>query len=169
MSPKGFTPAGFTPTVGVQALACSELPSQRSALPFRLKASLQPSLKRGYILLELVIALSMFAIGVLGLARALNTSMEVANILNKDQRVRIGMRSFLEEVRRKPLAEMSTTFTDAASGVTYTSTAERIVLNTTRSGTLSDMYNLKITAAYSVGDEQREETVSVYVYKPAQR
>ncbi|HCN79066.1 MAG TPA: hypothetical protein DIT13_18020, partial [Verrucomicrobiales bacterium] len=115
------------------------------------------------------IALSMFAIGVLGLARALNTSMEVANILNKDQRVRIGMRSFLEEVRRKPLAEMSTTFTDAASGVTYTSTAERIVLNTTRGGTLSDMYNLKITAAYSVGDEQREETVSVYVYKPAQR
>jgi len=140
-------------------------PSQRSALPCRLKASL----KRGYILLELVIALSMFAIGVLGLARALNTSMEVANILNKDQRVRIGMRSFLEEVRRKPLAEMSTTFTDAASGVTYTSTAERIVLNTTRGGTLSDMYNLKITAAYSVGDEQREETVSVYVYKPAQR
>lgn len=154
-----------TAHVGVQALACSERPSQRSVLPCRLKASLQ----RGYILLELVIALSMFAIGVLGLARALNTSMEVANILNKDQRVRIGMRSFLEEVRRKPLAEMSATFTDAASGVTYTSTAERIVLNTTRGGTLSDMYNLKITAAYSVGTEQREETVSVYVYKPAQR
>lgn len=135
--------------------------------PAGVQASAAP--RSGYILLELVIALSMFAIGVLGLARALNTSMEVANILNKDQRVRIGMRSFLEEVRRKPLAEMSTTFTDAASGVTYTSTAERIVLNTTRGGTLSDMYNLKITAAYSVGDEQREETVSVYVYKPAQR
>ena len=67
----------------------------------------------GYILFELIIALSMFAIGVLGLARTLNTSMEVANILNREQRVRIGLRSFVEEIRRKPLAEMSASVTDA--------------------------------------------------------
>ncbi len=126
-------------------------------------------LPRGYILLELVIALSMFSIGVLGLARALNTSMEVANILNKDQRVRIGMRSFLEEVRRKPLNEISTSTTDAVTGVTYTSSIERIALTTTRGDTLSDLYNLKVIATYSVGNEQREESVDVYVYKPATR
>jgi len=123
----------------------------------------------GYILLELVIALSMFAIGVLGLARALNTSMEVANILNKDQRVRIGMRSFLEEVRRKPLNEMSTTYTDVATGVTYTSSVERVALTTTRGSTLDDLYNLKIVATFVAGSDQQEESVDVYVYKPAER
>ncbi|WP_133794039.1 type IV pilus modification PilV family protein [Prosthecobacter fusiformis] len=121
----------------------------------------------GYILLELVIALSMFAIGVLGLARALNTSMEVANILNKDQRVRIGMRSFLEEVRRKPLNEMSTTYTDVAIGVTYTSAVERVALTTTRGEILEDLYNLKIVATFVAGNDQQEESVDVYVYKPA--
>jgi hypothetical protein len=38
----------------------------------------------------------------------------------------------------------------------------------TRGGTLSDMYNLKVIASYSVGNELREESVDVYVYKPSQ-
>ena len=124
---------------------------------------------QGYILLELIIALSMFAIGVLGLARALNTSVEVANILNKDQRVRIGMRSFLEEVRRKPLSEMSTTYTDVATGVTYTTAIERVALTTTRGEILADLYNLKVIATFVAGSEQREESVDVYVYKTAEK
>jgi type II secretory pathway pseudopilin PulG len=123
----------------------------------------------GYILLELVIALGMFALGVLGLARALNTSVEVANILNRDQRVRVGLRSFLEEVRRKPLAEMSVSLADAVTGVTYTSSTEPVVLTTTRGGQLSDMYKLTVTAGYAVGGETREESVFLYVHKPAQR
>lgn len=129
-------------------------------------ASAQPG---GYILLELIIALGMFAIGVLGLARALNTSVEVANILNRDQRVRVGLRSFLEEVRCKPLTEMTVSVADAATGVTYTSSTERVVLTTTRGGQLSDLYNLTVTASYAVGGEAREESVSLYVHKPQQR
>lgn len=122
----------------------------------------------GYILFELIIALSMFAIGVLGLARTLNTSMEVANILNREQRVRIGLRSFVEEIRRKPLAEMSASVTDAATGVTYTSTIERVALTTTRGEVLADLYNLKVVASFQAGNETREESVDVYVHKPAQ-
>lgn len=121
----------------------------------------------GYILMEMIIALTIFAIGVLGLAKSLNTSVEIANILNKDQRVRIGMRSFLEEIRRKPLAEMTATYTDVTTGITYTSAMERLALTTTRGETLNDLYNLKIVATYVAGGEQREESVDVYVYKPA--
>lgn len=127
-----------------------------------------PAPRGGYILFELIIALSMFAIGVLGLARTLNTSMEVANILNREQRVRIGLRSFVEEIRRKPLAEMSASVTDAATGVTYTSTIERVALTTTRGEVLADLYNLKVVASFQAGNETREESVDVYVHKPAQ-
>ena len=130
--------------------------------------SLRPT-QHGYILLELIIALSIFSIGVLGLARTLNSSMEVANILNKDQRVRIGMRSFLEEIRRKPHNEMRASITDAASGVTYSSTAEPVSLTMTNGNTMRDLYNLKIMATYSAGNEQREESLDVYVYKPANK
>jgi hypothetical protein len=40
-----------------------------------------------------------------------------------------------------------------------------VTLTTTRGNTLSDLYNLKVVASYSVGSEVREESVSVYVYK----
>ncbi|HEY1081213.1 MAG TPA: hypothetical protein VGE29_03070, partial [Prosthecobacter sp.] len=73
------------------------------------------------------------------------------------------------EVRRKPLSEMTLSTTDVASGVTYTSSIERVALTTTSGSTLNDLYNLKVVAAYSAGNEQREETVDVYVYKPAEK
>ncbi|HYF34893.1 MAG TPA: hypothetical protein VD994_06330 [Prosthecobacter sp.] len=116
-----------------------------------------------------MIALSIFAIAVLGLAKALNTSIEVANILNKDQRIRVGMRSFLEEMRRKPLEQMATSMTDPVSEVTYASTVERVALTTTQGSTLNDLYDLRVVASYAVGGEMREETVSVYVHKPSQQ
>lgn len=139
----------------------------KARLPELSRQSLSPFSRRGYILMEMIIALTIFAIGVLGLAKSLNTSVEIANILNKDQRVRIGMRSFLEEIRRKPLAEMSATYTDVTTGITYTSAVERITLTTTRGDTLNDLYNLKVVATYVAGGQQREESVDVYVYKPA--
>lgn len=128
-----------------------------------------PRIQGGYILFELIIALTIFSIGVLGLAQSLNASMEVANILNKEQRLRIGLRSFVEEIRRKPLNEMVSTLADPALGVTYTSTVEPVSLTMTRGGTLSDMYNLRVIASYTVGNELREESVDVYVYKPSQQ
>ena len=55
----------------------------------------------GYILFELVLALGIFAIAVLGLAKSLNQALETANLLKRDQIIRIGMRNFFEEIRRK--------------------------------------------------------------------
>lgn len=124
---------------------------------------------RAYILLELVIALSIFAIAVLGLANSLSTSVEVSNILNRENAIQIGMRSFIEELRKKPLADMSTSYTDPNLGVTYTSKMERLGIRTARGETLSDLYDLQVTALYTYGMEERTEYVSVYVYKAQQR
>ncbi len=122
----------------------------------------------GYILFELVIALGIFAVAVLGLAKSLNQALETANLLKRDQIIRIGMRNFLEEIRNKPLTEMSMTTTDTTYGVTYSSSTEPVTLRTTRGGTLSDIYNLTIKANSTFNDVPQEDTLSVYVYKPAQ-
>lgn len=125
------------------------------------------SARQGYILLELVIALTIFSIAVLGLARSLTSSLEVANIMNRDQMLRVGMRSFLEEVRIKPLAEMSASFTDTATGITYSSSAEPLTLETSGGSNLPDLHELTIQATYDYAGEQRSDNISVYVYKPS--
>ncbi|MCB1276093.1 hypothetical protein [Prosthecobacter sp.] len=125
--------------------------------------------RKGYILFELVIALTIFALAVLGLAKSLNQALETANLLKRDQIIRIGMRNFLEEIRRKPLTEMSTSQMDTTYGVTYTSSTEPVTLRTTSGGTLSDIYNLTIKATSSFDGVPQEDTLNVYVYKPAQK
>lgn len=124
---------------------------------------------RGYILFELVIALTIFSVGILQMSRHLNDVVGVAKSFNQDQIVRLGMRTFLEEIRKKPLTEISMTQTDIMTGITYTSTTEPVSLKTSRGGILPDMYNLTITASYSNGAGQLEDTISIYVYKPAQK
>ncbi|OYW31189.1 MAG: hypothetical protein B7Z47_01785 [Chthoniobacter sp. 12-60-6] len=123
---------------------------------------------RGYILFELVLALTIFAIAVLGLAKALNQALETANLLRRDQIIRIGMRNFFEEIRNKPLAQMSTTQMDTTYGITFTSSTEALSLKTTNGNILSDMYNLTIHATSSFDGVPQEDTLNVYVYKPAQ-
>lgn len=124
---------------------------------------------RGYILFELVMALTIFALAVLGLAKSLNQALETANLLKRDQIIRIGMRNVFEELRNKPLAKMSTSITDTTYGITYTTSTEALSLKTTRGGILSDMYNLTIRATSSFDGVPQEDTLNVYVYKPAQQ
>ena len=147
----------------------SRPPHPNPVHPVRIPSILSKKSLRAYILLELVIALSIFAIAVLGLANSLSTSLEVANILNRENAVQIGLRSFIEELKKKPLADMSTTLTDATSGVTYTSKMVPVSLRTSRGSNLADLYDLQVTALYTFGGEERTESVSVYVYKPNQR
>lgn len=129
----------------------------------------QRPVSRGYILFELVLALTIFAIAVLGLAKSLNQALETANLLKRDQIIRIGMRNVFEELRNKPLAKMSTTISDTTYGITYTTSTEALSLKTTSGGILSDMYKLTIHATSSFDGVPQEDTLDVYVYKPAQQ
>lgn len=120
--------------------------------------------RRGYILLELIIALSVFAISVLGLARALNNSLEVCNILNRDYAVRLAMRSFLEEMRRKPLADMATSIQDPKLDLTLTSIVEPLDIRSKEGRAVEDMYTLTVKANYLAGGKANEESVFVWVH-----
>lgn len=122
----------------------------------------------GYILLELVIALSIFSIAVLGLARSLNNTIEAANILNKDYAVRLAMRSFLEETRRKPLPEMTSTFKEERLDLTLTSSVKPVEGLRFGNNPLSDLHELKVTADYTAGGKPQQEVIRVWVYQTAQ-
>lgn len=124
--------------------------------------------RRGYILFELVIALTIFSIAVLGLARALSDSLQIVNTMNRETAIRIGLRSFLEERRKKPIADIPGAADDLRLGCTYTTTLEPANLQNRDGRTLSNLYTLTAKAAYTVGNEAQEESVMVYVYQPQQ-
>ena len=117
----------------------------------------------GYILLELIIALSIFSMAVVGLSMALNNTLQTANMLNKDYAVRLAMRSFLEEIKRKPLADMATTLENPQLDLVLTSTVEPLEIRSKEGRAVEDIYTLTVRADYTAGGRARDETVFLWV------
>jgi type II secretory pathway component PulJ len=122
--------------------------------------------RRGYVLFEVVLALTIFASAVLSLATSLNSALETGVNLNRENAIRMGLRSFIEETRRKEVADMATEARDDRLDVTYSSTVEELSLKNKDGTLLADLYVLHAKASYGEGEAAREETTDLYVYKP---
>jgi type II secretory pathway pseudopilin PulG len=123
------------------------------------------SSRQGYLLLELILALTIFSLAIVGLVRSLQVGIQTAAILNRENDVRIGLRSFLEEVRRKPLSEMATSVDDARLGVTFNSELDELTVKDRNGSILKDLYKLHAFANYTIGAEERSESVEMWIYK----
>ncbi|QIF02240.1 hypothetical protein [Roseimicrobium sp. ORNL1] len=121
----------------------------------------------GYLLLELILAMSIFSLAVMGFAQTLHMALQTTGVLNRENDIRIGMRSFLEEVRRKPLAELTQSYTDERLGVTFNSAAEELTLKDRNGTVLKDLHKLIVTATYTASGESHSEALEVWVYKTA--
>ena len=121
---------------------------------------------KGYVLFEVILALTVFSVAVMGMAQALGGAIERAGQLNRENDIRVGLRSFLEEMRRKEISDMAQSTKDDHLDVTFTSTVEPLNLRDRNGSVLNDLYTLHATAGYKIGSEDHEESVDVYVYKP---
>jgi type II secretory pathway component PulJ len=80
-----------------------------------------------YVLLELVIALTVFAIVVTGLASVLHSALDAANLLRREAALRRGLESILVEAKAKPKREeMALTYRDDALQVEFRSELEEL-------------------------------------------
>lgn len=120
----------------------------------------------GYVLFEVILALTIFAVAVVGLTQSLNVSLEAAGRLNRENAIRTGLRSFIEETRRKEVADMATEARDERLGVTFSSTVEELSMKNVDGTVLNDLYVLHAKAAWGESTDTQEETVDLYVYKP---
>ena len=109
--------------------------------------------------------MTLFGLAVLGLARTLQMSIQTGAIIRRDHEVRIALRCFLEEVRRKPLAELTQSYLDPRLNLTLQSTAEPLELRDYNGTVLTNLYKLRVFTNYEAGAEMREEALEVFVYK----
>jgi hypothetical protein len=120
----------------------------------------------GYLLLELILALIVFSVAIVGLAKSANMGVKTIGSLSRENDIRLGLDSFLEEVRRKPVAEMKVTTPDERLGVTYQSTVDELTLKNASGTVLRDLYKLRVAAIVEGEKEEDAISVEVWVYKP---
>jgi hypothetical protein len=124
-------------------------------------------LQTGYVLLEIIIALTVFAIVVTGLAAALHSSLDAANRLRRQAAVRRGLESILVEAKQKPKREeMLMTEKDDGLGVEYRSELEELKWVNRRRKPVKGLYILRAVATDLRAARPMHDTAQVYVYRP---
>tara|TARA_R110002096_G_scaffold91625_22_gene207387 strand:- start:634 stop:1014 length:381 start_codon:yes stop_codon:yes gene_type:complete len=115
----------------------------------------------GYILFEVIIAVTIFSLAIVGLMRVLDTSLNSANYFACDTAIRYGLQSILTEARHRDLGNMILVQRDEAMGVEYRTEVEPLQLASDSGGALSGLYILRATATY----DGEQEVAEVWIYE----
>lgn len=132
-----------------------------------MKATFQRSAAQpGYVLMEVLVALTIFSLAVVGMTRALNTTVDVSNQFAFDSAVRLGLEAILTESRNRDLEAMVMEVQDENLGVTYRTEVEGLILENTDGAALTDLYVLRATASWERGNLQDQEVAEIWIYRP---
>jgi type II secretory pathway component PulJ len=135
----------------------------KSCLPSPGSASRIP----GYVLLEIIIALTVFAVVVTGLAGLLHSSLDSANLLRRQAAIRRGMEALLMEARDKiKREEMVLTYRDEPLGIEFRSSLEEVKWLNRAGQPVRGLYLLSAVASDFRTEKPVQDRAEVYVYRP---
>lgn len=121
----------------------------------------------GYVLLELIIALTVFAVSVAGLASVLHSSLDSSNLLRRQAAIRRGLEAILVEAKAKPKREeMPIQYKDDDLGVEYRTELEELKWVNRRGLPVKGLYVLRAVAKDSRVSQPLNDSAEVYVYRP---
>ena len=121
----------------------------------------------GYVLLEIIIALTVFAVVVTGLAGLLHSTLDSANLLRRQAAIRRGMESLLAEARQKTKREeMLLTYRDEPLGIEFRSSLEEMKWINRSGQPVTGLFLLAAMATDFRTDKPALDRAEVYVYRP---
>jgi len=124
---------------------------------------------RAYLLLDVVLAVTVFAIAVTGILVAISSITETSKNYARDMQVQYGMDAMLVEARHRPVEEMGFERNDEDLGVLYRTEIEPLNQVNSEGNALADIYLLKVSAIFQYGDEDETDTAEVIVYRPQEK
>jgi prepilin-type N-terminal cleavage/methylation domain-containing protein len=119
--------------------------------------SSRPSRKAGFTILELLMAMALFAIAAVSLAEALNViSLTVTETIEESE-LREQLRAVMLEVSRDPNVTAETRETEAnEQGLAFRIDIERLELDNEKGQSLANLFSVKVTAIRIQSGGRRE-------------
>lgn len=121
---------------------------------------------RGFLLLEVVLALAVFSIAATGFAVALNRMGKAADLAQRELRLTRLLDSALDEAMSMPALTLGTsTVTDSTSGIDLVTKVEQLENLLNEDGqTLQDMFSVSVTAHWYEAGQWQNRTVETWRY-----
>lgn len=121
----------------------------------------------GYVLLEIIIALTVFAVVATGLANALQSTLDSANSLRRQTAIRRGLEAILLEAKQKPKREeMILAAKDEILGIEYRTELEELRWVDRKGRPVNGLYVLRALATDQRPSRPQHDTAEIYIYRP---
>lgn len=122
--------------------------------------------KRGFLLLEMVLALAVFGIAATGFAVALRRMADVAALAQSELRITRVLESALDEALSVPVLEEGMTESEAGeTGIELVTTVELLKeLENEEGQLLQEMYSIKVEAKWFENGQWQNRTVDTWRY-----
>ncbi len=120
---------------------------------------------RGFMLLEVIIAVAVFAFAVVGLSLTMNRLIDTELVTREEQRLRLEVQSRVAEARLEPIQEGVVELREGEDGTRFRRVIEPLEMENMDGIVLGDMFLLRVEALD--GDEllQFSETI-IYAAAP---
>ena len=124
---------------------------------------------RGYALLDVVLAMALFALTVTGLVGVLQSINETSAELARDRMIQHQLTSLLAETKVMPVSSMNSERLDEVTDITYRTYLEEMEVDNGEGNALSDLYMLTAEAVFMDSGEPQTETARIIIYQPERR
>lgn len=120
----------------------------------------------GYALLDVILAVTVFAFWGVGLITLLQKISDTSNSYSRDRLIQYQLESILTEMKHRPVEEMTMERLDEDLNVTYRTTVEPLNLANIDGETLENLYQLTATATFMDSGGEQVETARLTIYQP---
>lgn len=121
---------------------------------------------QGIVLLELILALTIFSLVIVALARSLQSAVQAATVQQQEQAAQEQMRSLLEWVRIDPKDPTRMKAVELENKITLTPSLLPLELENKEGEKLQNLYTLKIEALFPSATTNLTRSIQMTVYLP---
>ncbi len=132
----------------------------RTSLP------VHPRSRRGYALLDVILAVTVFAFWGAGLVTLLQKISDTSNSYSRDRLIQYQLESLLTEMKHRPVEEMNTERLDEDLDVTFRTSVEALNLANIDGEALEDLYEITATATFTDSGGEQVETARLTIHQP---
>lgn len=122
---------------------------------------------KGFALLDVVLAVAIFAISVTGLIGILQRMNETSSAFARDRLIQSRLESLLSETKRLEPSAMTTEVYDPTFDLTFRTYAQPFEVDNGEGSELADLYQLTAEVEFLDEGGPQLERVSVLVHKPS--
>lgn len=120
----------------------------------------------GFTLFEVLLALGIFGLMVVGMMGALNSALSSAREVRMDQLIRSRLENRLASLEGGDIKELKRTVEEESPKIKFVETVVKEPVRDPQNSILEGFWRVKIVAEWSVGGETKQEEVSILRYTP---